>query len=161
MSGHERESVVWASVCGISATSNASSCERGDRQRDAVHRDRALLDAVAERVVAGLDVTRSPSPSRSIDRTRADPVDVALDDVAAHRVAGPKGRLDVDLRADHEPPSVERRQGFRNGMEAQTVALDRLGRETDAVDRDRAADVDAAARSPAPRSRAAHRRRRR
>ena len=49
---------------------------------------------------------------------RADPVDVALDDVAAHRVAGPERRLEVDARAVDELP--ERRAGQRlgHGMEA-------------------------------------------
>ena len=39
--------VVCSSVNGTSATSNAVVVEGGDRQRDAVDRERALLDAVA------------------------------------------------------------------------------------------------------------------
>ena len=41
-------SVVTASVCGISATAHPVAGDLGDREADAVHRDRALLHHVAE-----------------------------------------------------------------------------------------------------------------
>ena len=87
-------------------------------------------------------MTRSPSPSASIDWHPADPVDMALNDVPAHRVAGAQGGLEVDRRAAGELAERRAGEGFGNGMEDQPVCLDGLGREADAVDRDRAADVD-------------------
>ena len=62
----------------------AVAVERRDRQRDALDRDRALLDAVAQQLgQAPRRRTRTPSPSGSTARTRADAVDVALHVVAA------------------------------------------------------------------------------
>ena len=48
--------------------------ERGDRQRDATDRDRALLDAVAEELRRRREIRmRAPSSSGSTDSTRPTP----------------------------------------------------------------------------------------
>ena len=47
--------------------------ERGDGEGDAVHRDRALLDAVAQDLERRLDGSPSPPPSGSSERTRPTP----------------------------------------------------------------------------------------
>ena len=87
-------------------------------------------------------MTRTPSPS-GVDRAhRADSVDVTLDDVSAHRVAGPEGRLEVDASAGCEGAERRARERLGDGVESEALRADRLGREADAVDRDRAADLD-------------------
>jgi len=57
--------------------------ERGDRERDAVDRDRAFFDAVPQDVGRRVDPDRLPDVPHMPDR-----VDVPLDDVAAERLAG-------------------------------------------------------------------------
>ena len=90
-------SVVRSSVSGISDTSNQSGVERGDRQADAVDGDRAVLDDVALRARPGPRPARGGrSRPRSTRAHLADAVDVALDDVAAERLAGPQRGLEVD-----------------------------------------------------------------
>ena len=132
-----------ASVCGISATANAVVVERRDRQRDAVDRDRALLDAVAERAPAAPRRTgRRRPPARR--RTRPTPVDVALDEVAAERLAGPQRGLEVDARPRPSRPSVAR-AASRARRRSAGASLDGLGvRQTPSI-RDRVADADRAA----------------
>ena len=76
----------------------AGLVERGDGQRDAVDRDRALLDAVAQQLERRLD-PHAHAVALGRDRgDRADAVDVALHLVAAERIAGTERRLDVDAR---------------------------------------------------------------
>ena len=70
---------------------------------------------------------------------------MALDDVAAHRVAGAERRLEVDARPGGELPSVERDSVSGTAWNVEPVAPTRLGREADAVDRDGAADLDSGA----------------
>ena len=67
--GSSRPRVVTASVCGISATSKPLVVERGDGERDAVDRDRALLDAVAERPSRGRRPTRDGCLASGADRS--------------------------------------------------------------------------------------------
>ena len=87
-----------------------SSSSSGDGERDAVDRDRALLDDVAQQ--AGLGGDRHDAREA---RPRAPPppspsaVDVALDDVAAEPVGGAQRQLEVDRRAGPSAPSEERR----------------------------------------------------
>src|SRR5215218_6999395 len=64
-----------------------------------------------------------------------------LDDVAAHRVARPERRLEVHARAVDEPTERRARQRLGHGMEAEAGAADRLRRQADAVDRDRATHI--------------------
>ena len=86
--GAAAPSVVRSSVSGISETSKRSSSTRDHGQRDAVDRDRALLDDVAQQ---RRGARRSSRPARSRPRAiaahGADAVDVALHDVAAEAVA--------------------------------------------------------------------------
>ncbi len=70
--------------------------ERGDGERDAVDRDRALLDAVAQQLGRALDPDAAPVALRLDRGDAADAVDVALHLVAAERIAGTERRLDVD-----------------------------------------------------------------
>ena len=100
--GSSSPSVVAARVCGTSATAKPAVVERGDREARAVDRDRALLDHVAEELGRRVDPDARPSPSRLDARTAPTAVDVALDVVAAERLAGPQRRLEVDARPGRE-----------------------------------------------------------
>ena len=80
-------SVVRSSVSGISETVRRLVVDRGDGEADAVDRDRALLDDVAQQIgVAAIVAMRARSRPRSTAATRAEAVDVALHDVAAEAV---------------------------------------------------------------------------
>ena len=75
----------------------AVSSTASDGQRDAVDRDRSLLDAVAEQLVgAARSDTREPSPSSLDERTRPTPSTWPCTMVAAERISRPERRLDVD-----------------------------------------------------------------
>ena len=118
-------SVVRSSVSGISETSNALVVERRDREADAGDGDRAVLDQVALEAVGNAD----PDPAREAvlartERTSPTRVDVALDDVAAERLAGPQRRLEVD-RGRRLASVAERRQA--EGL-VHHVGLERVGR---------------------------------
>ena len=76
--------------------------ERGDGERDAVDGDRALLDAVAQDLRGRPRPSTTPSPSDST-ADAADAVDVALDEVAAERLARAQRGLEVDLVPGGEP----------------------------------------------------------
>ena len=94
------ESVVSASVCGISATSKPLSSTAATVSETPSTRDRALLDAVAEQLRGRLDPHARAVALRLDRRDRADAVDVALDVVAAERIAGAQRRLEVDAVAE-------------------------------------------------------------
>ena len=70
-------------ACGARARPRTRLGEAGDRQRDALDRDRALLDAVAKKSGGVSMASRTPSPSGVADRRSADSVDMALDVMAA------------------------------------------------------------------------------
>ena len=67
--GFAAPSVVAASVCGTSATAKPAVVEGGDGERDAVDRDRPLLDAVAEHIGRRVD----PDGLRETLRNRPTP----------------------------------------------------------------------------------------
>ena len=120
--------VVRSSVSGISETSTPSSPSAGDREADAVEGDRAVLDHVAEQLVAERD--RDPAGEAVLGDADdlADAVDVALDDVAAERVAGPQRRLEVDRRARLEV--AERGQRRASGSSRRRRSRRRRARST-------------------------------
>ena len=62
---------------------------------------------------------RAPSPSGSTRADAADAVDVALDDMAAERLAGPQRRLDVDAVARPEAAERRARERLRDGVEGE------------------------------------------
>ena len=62
--------------------------------------------------------------------------------MAAHRVAGAQRRLDVDRRTGRERAQCRPTQRFRDGVEPDPAFEERVGREADAVDGDRASDLD-------------------
>ena len=96
--GSRSESVVAVSVCGTSATRECVSRELGDRQRHAVHGDRALLDAVAQDLVGRLDED-AEALALGFDRLDAPHrVDVSLDVVPPELLARSNRRLDVHAR---------------------------------------------------------------
>src|SRR3954453_1079175 len=66
-----------------------------DRERDAVDRDRALLDDVAQQRRLGVDDDDAREALLARLADHAEPVDVALDDVAAEAVGGPQRQLEV------------------------------------------------------------------
>ena len=84
-------------MCGISATAKPSVVEGGDGEAHALDRDRALLDHVAEEL--GRRSTQRRALALVLAHARADAVDVALDVVAAERLAGAERRLEVDTRS--------------------------------------------------------------
>jgi hypothetical protein len=114
--------------------------ERGDRERDAADRDRALLHAVAEELRRGRD-SHSRALLLRLDRVdAADPVDVALYVVSAERLAGAGRGLEVHLVPFGQ--SAERRAADRlgNGSHSELPAHDLRRRQAAAVDRDGVAD---------------------
>src|SRR3954470_493996 len=114
--------------------------EVGDRERDAVDRDRALLDDVAQQRRIGVD---DHDPREALLAHLAhDPeaVDVALDNVAAEPVGGTQRQLEVDGAVGLE--RAERRAAERLGHHVgaeQLAAAHPAGGEADAVDGDRVA----------------------
>src|SRR5256886_1140555 len=115
--------------------------ERCDRQRDALDGDRALLDAVAEELGRRLH-EQADAVAFGVRALHApDAVDVALDVVAAERLAGPERRLDVHLGA-----GIERGEGappdrLGHGVEGD-APVGHVGRgQAAAVDRDGVADA--------------------
>src|SRR2546423_3984354 len=81
---------------------DAPVVEGGDGQRDALDGDRALLDAVAEELGRRLDAQADAVALGVRPLPGPDAVHVALDVVAAERLAGPERRLDVHLGAGIE-----------------------------------------------------------
>ena len=67
---------------------------------------------------------------------------MTLDDVPTHRVTRSQGRLEVDGGAAGELAERRPGEGLGNGVETQSVGLDGFRSEADAVDRNRAADID-------------------
>ena len=127
-------------MCGTSATENDSASSA------------ATVSETPETVIEPFSTQyRSTSGDASngharpvalgLDRAHgADPVDVALDDVAAERLARPERGLDVDRVAHAEPSEGRPAQRLGDGVEADRLVVDGLGREAHAVDRDRVAD---------------------
>ncbi len=103
-------SVVRRCVCGISATAKPSLVERGDRQADAVDRDRALLDDVARQAPGRSLDARSRREALLADRAIvADAVDVAQHEVAAEPVGARSGSSRLTRAPARSSPSVVRR----------------------------------------------------
>ena len=141
-----RPSVVRASVVGISPTSNHATglvrrAHRGDRQRDAVDRHRALLDQVARQARRHLDPHPLPPVTRLAQRHGADAVDVALHDVAAEPAVRRHRPLQVDPVAGHETAERAARQRLGHHVDREPSARRGLvgDGEADPVDRDRRA----------------------
>ena len=96
-------SVVTSQVCGISHTSNPSSVSASTVSETPATADRALLDEVAQEVVRGHDLDDAgEAVSARSDAIVPDAVDVALDDVAAERLAGAQRGLEVHAVAAAE-----------------------------------------------------------
>ena len=79
------------------------------------------------------------TPSASSAAHAADRVDVALDVVAAERVARSQRRLQVDLGAGLEPCERATAQRLGDGVEGEPAVLHGRDREAGAADRDRVA----------------------
>ena len=122
---------VRSSVSGISETSAQVVAQGRDREADAVEGDRALLDRVAEQL-GSEPHAQAAGEAVLLDRDDlADPVGVALDDVAAEPVGGLHRQLEVDPVAGLEV--AQRGDGqrlvHRLGLEAAGVtARSRSGR---------------------------------
>src|SRR5439155_8244521 len=101
--------------------------EPGDRQRDAVDGDRALLDAVAE------ELGRRVDPDRLAARAHAaEAVDVTLHEVAAERLARTERRLEGDAVARLQRTECRARKRIVDAVERALRSADR--RPADAVD---------------------------
>ena len=140
--GHERAERRHRERVRDQRDREASSSSVRDREGDAVDRDRALLDAVAQELRAARR-RRREHLAFGLDRPhRADAVDVALDECppsgSPARSAG--SRFTRDSGAEPRRASSGAASRERRGREA--AAVDGLGREADAVDRDRAADLE-------------------
>ena len=99
-------------------------------------------------------------------RDAADAVDVALDVVAAERLAGPERRLEVDLGAGLERAERRARERLRDGVERERLAVDRWSTvrqppSTETESPSAACAVVVGARSAGARRRRSDRRRRR
>ena len=95
-----RPSVVSCRVVGISDTSNQSSPSAGNRQGDAVDRDRALLDDIPRHGGGQRDPHHLPVLRRRARDDVAGAVDVTLHDVAAEPAVERGGAFEVDVAAD-------------------------------------------------------------
>ena len=115
--GPSAPSVVAASVCGTSAIAT----QPGPRSAIVRLTPSSVIEPFSTEsraISAGSStVRRAPSPSGSSARTRPTAVDVALDDVAAERLAGAQGRLDVHARARLEAGEGRAGDRLRNGVE--------------------------------------------
>ena len=86
-------------MCGIKATSNPDSVDRGDGKADTIHGDRALLDHVTQVPVAHVYTESCPvSFGHDADNLPVG-VDMTLDDVAVEASIGAHGSFQVDLIA--------------------------------------------------------------
>ena len=108
-----------------------------DGQRNALDRDRSLLDEIAEQL--GLDVDPDPRavPLRLDRAHNSDPVDMTLDVVTPERFTGAERRLEVHLVPEGFDP-VER---LDHHVEGEVSVLGAGERQADAVDRDGVADL--------------------
>src|SRR3954447_14318862 len=108
-------------------------------ERDAVDADRALLDAVAQDVVGGVD---PDAHALALGLHRADPpdgVDMTLDVVAAERLAGAQRRLDVYVIPGAQPSERRPLERLGDRVEGDAPVRDANGGEADAVDGHRVA----------------------
>src|SRR5438132_9637209 len=121
---------------GDQGDGEAGVVHRRDRQRNALYGDRPLLHDVAKELWVDVD------PQRIEGAHRPHAVDVALDDVAAERIAGAYCGLDVHLVAERLHPS----ERLRDHVEGEPSVLGVDDRQADAVDCDRVPDcrLDAA-----------------
>ena len=135
--------------------------ERGDGERDAVDRDRALLDAVAAGARrASSSRRRAPSPSGSSADDPTAAVDVALDEVPAERLARAQRRLEVDLGAGRETAERRARDRLRDGVELERDSPS-APRDASGSSRRPQTESPAGRSAPSPRPRCAGERRRR
>src|SRR3954463_12965278 len=102
----------------------------GDRQRDAVGGDRAFFDAVAQDLWRRLD--RQPATvALGLDRRHLpDPVDMPLDVMAAERVSGSEGGLEIHLGAE----GLRARKGLGHHIEGKRAVRALRDGEADPVD---------------------------
>ena len=107
-----------------------------DRQRDAVHGDGSLLDAVAEHIRGSLD-PHTPAVPLRLDRPHAaDAVDVPLHVVAAERLTRPHRGLDVHLGTE----ALGARLRLRHDVEREPPVPVGDDGQADAVERHRVPD---------------------
>ena len=119
-----------ASVCGTSATAKPRVVEVGDGEARAVDGDRALLDHVAEELGRRVEPDARPVDVVGLDAAhRPDRVDVALDVVAAERLAGTQRGLDVDARPGRKTPERGARERLGHDVERDPAVRDRDGGE--------------------------------
>ena len=111
--GSSRPSVVDRERVRDQRDLEAVVVERGDRERDAVDRDRALLEAVADDRLGRVDPDAAAVSFRRDRADAADGVDVTLHDVAAERVADAERRLDVHRVAGREAAERRTRERLR------------------------------------------------
>src|SRR6266550_6912778 len=120
---------------------NGVVAERGDRQRDAIDGQRALLGAVAQKLLRDVEREAGAVALRLERANPADAVHVALDVVAAERLAGPERGLEVDLGAFGELAEGRAREGLGDGVEGELAFVGRDGGQAASRDGDRVADA--------------------
>src|SRR4029453_3001119 len=109
--------------------------EGGDRQRDAVDRDRSLLDAIAEDLRRRLVDDAHGGAAAFHQQDPATRVDMSLNVVPAERIASPQSGLDVQ-------PTAERFRALaslRDDIEGEAAVLYLDDGEAHAVEGDRVA----------------------
>jgi hypothetical protein len=109
---------------------------------DAVEADRALLDAVAQEVLGQADPELAAGQG-DWGHDGAHAVDVALDHVAPHRVAGAEAGLDVQGAAGAEVPEPSAPEGLGRKHEGRLGAVQGSNRAAHAGQRDGGPDGDA------------------
>ena len=117
----------------------AGVVERGDRQARPLDRDRALLDDVAEELGRSVEPDAAAVAFGLDAADGADAVDVALDVVAAERLAGAQRRLEVDARSRRRAGRATCARASRAPRRTR-ASRRRDDRQADAVDRDRVAE---------------------
>src|SRR5699024_2879591 len=117
--------------------------DRGDGEAHAVHGEGALGHDVAGQATRQGEAQQGGAGVLLAPDDLADPVDVALHDVAVEAAVGPHAALEVHGVAGGEVPEGGRGEGGGDDVGAPVLALDRSDGQAAAADGDRVAEGDA------------------
>src|SRR5699024_7710787 len=117
--------------------------DRGDGEAHAVHGEGALGHDVAGQATRQGEAQQGGAGVLLAPDDLADPVDVALHDVAVEAAVGPHAALEVHGVAGGEVPEGGRGEGGGDDVGAPVLALDRGDGQAAAADGDRVAEGDA------------------
>ena len=126
---------VCVQVCGMICTSNASSASDGDRQADAIHRDRALGHEQRREVLGEADLHPPEVAVGPHVDDGADAIGVAEHEVPAEARVGTHRAFEVDSVAGLEVAERGHAHRFGTDVERHRQAASFNAGEADAVHR--------------------------